>query len=57
MFIWIAAFLVVLVTSLLVYSTEFIRLSQKIRRWLRDDIRRRVTDKQWKKIEDDFSDL
>jgi hypothetical protein len=40
-----------------VYGEELLKRSQNLRRKLRDDIRRRVGDQQWKKLKAVFDDL
>ena len=57
MVVWIAALAVGCVWLLVFYSAEIINGIRSIRRRLRDDIRRRVSDKQWENMKDDFSDL
>lgn len=39
------------------FPEEFITLSRRIRRWLKEDVRRRVSDSEWERIKHEYDDL
>ncbi len=53
--------LAILISVVVAYSflcpEEFIACSRRIRHWLRDDIRRRLSDKEWQAIQDELADF
>ncbi len=53
----LAIFIAMLIAFPFLFPEEFLFWSRKVRQWLRDDLRRRVNEREWAAMEHEFDDL